>query len=289
MKFCCRKGDVNVNLNSMPLITENRKLRAFIISTLKLFQISGLLLILIVLSGCSIVGSNKPAALQITSKPEASVFLDGKHIGKTPFFSDGLKEGTYIIKISASEASYVDKISLHSSTLTVVNRDLNDNLFAQSGEVLWLESGKNDVFFATSPQNAEITLDGVYKGRSPIYISDLPNGEHKVQVSKAGYQNREFAIKTSSDYKLISNVTLASQDAKNPAVSKKEDAVATVEILANPQGFLRVRKEPALDSPEVGRVNPGEAFEIIQETEDWVKISFEGKLGWVSSQYTKKI
>src|SRR3990167_10596445 len=66
--------------------------------------------IVFLLSGCSAVGSNKPAALQVTSVPEASIFLDGKHIGKTPFFSDQIKSGEYLLKITASEASYVDKI-----------------------------------------------------------------------------------------------------------------------------------------------------------------------------------
>ena len=54
------------------------------------FQILGLLILVAFLSGCSIVGGNKPAALQVTATPEASVFLDGKHLGKTPFFTDQL-------------------------------------------------------------------------------------------------------------------------------------------------------------------------------------------------------
>ncbi|MEK7581434.1 MAG: PEGA domain-containing protein [Patescibacteria group bacterium] len=243
------------------------------------------------LSGCSLIGTAKPAALQVTSTPEASVFLDGKHLGKTPFFSDQLKSGSYTLKVTASEASYISKIDLYPSTLTVVNRELNNNLMAQSGEILWLEKGKNDVFIASNPTDAEITIDGKYKGKTPLIITDLENGDHKVGISKGqGFIDREFAIKTSSKYKLVASVTLASELAKNPTSTESvKTDTPEVEIAKTPQGYLKVRKEPVLDSAEIGRVNTGDKLEIIQETEDWIKISFEGKLGWISKQYTKKI
>ncbi len=255
-----------------------------------IFKVLGLLFLSAFLSGCSLIGYSKPAALQVTSTPEASIFIDGKHLGKTPFYSDQLREGTYTLKISTSEASYVDKIDLYAGSLTVVDRELNNNYLAQSGEVLWLESGHNAAFIATSPQDADVTIDGKYQGRSPVQTADITIGDHKVLVSKQGYIDREFAIKTSSKYKLIADVTLASEVAKNPDTIKTPQVqTPKVEIIKTPQGFLRVRKDAALDAPEVGRVNTGDQLDVIQETEEWVKISFDGKLGWVSKQYTKKI
>ncbi len=280
---------VNVTFNTMPNIAliANRSSQ---IAKKYLVPATFYLLLAISLSGCSLFGYSKPAALQVTSTPEASIFLNGKHLGKTPFYSDQLKEGTYTLKISASEATYVDKIDLYAGSLTVVNRELNSNYLAQSGEVLWLEGGKNAAFIATSPPDADITVDGKYHGRSPVQITDISIGDHKVLASKQGYLEKEFAIKTSSKYKLIASVTLASEIAKNPEATKKPQIqVAKVEIVKTPQGFLRVRKDASLDSPEVGRVNTGDQLDVIQETDDWIKISFEGKLGWVSKQYTKKI
>src|SRR3990167_4554493 len=58
------------------------------------------LLLATVLSGCNVIGTINPAALQVTSTPEASVFLDGKHLGKTPFFTDQLDAKEYTLKIS---------------------------------------------------------------------------------------------------------------------------------------------------------------------------------------------
>ncbi len=248
-----------------------------------------LILTTISLSGCSAVGIAKNAALQVTSNPQASVFLNDKHLGKTPYFSDQLKEGTYTLKVSASEASYIDKIELKKGALTVVNRDLNNNYFAQSGEVLWLKEGKKDVFIGSIPSSADITIDGQLKGKTPQLIEDLVYGDHKVILTKSGFENREFTVKSSSRYSLIANVTLAAKIAKNQPIAEVSNSAEKVEILPTPQGFLRVRKEPDLSTQEIGQVDVGKTYEIIQETDEWVKISFEGKLGWVSAQYTKKI
>jgi hypothetical protein len=277
----------------MPPTTLNAKLLTSKARFFKFFLLAtSYLLLTTILSGCNVVGSNKPAALQVTSTPEASVFLDGKHLGKTPFFSDQLKAGEYLLKITVSEASFVDKITLTSNTLTVVNRELNNNFLAQSGETLWLKPESKGLFIASIPQEADLTIDGKSFGKTPILIEKIEDGEHKVVLSKVTYIDREFSIKTSSKYQLVADVTLASEIAKNfetnpsPAPAPK---VEKVEILKTPQGFLRVRAEASLDAPEVGRVKTGDQLEVIQETKDWIKVQFEGKFGWISAQYTKKL
>ena len=249
-----------------------------------------LLLIALTLSGCSIVGTSKPAALQVTSTPEASVFLDGKHLGKTPFYSDQLRAGEYTLKVTVSEASYVDKISLTAGTLTVVNRELANNFLAQSGETLWLDSGKRGLFVSSLPSEADIMVDGRLIGKTPFLLEKIEEGEHKIALIKGGFINREFAIKASSKYQVVADVTLASEIAKNPQPSPVPVlSVENVRILATPVGFLRVRREPSLSAPEIGRVKTGDELEVVQETKDWVKVKFDGKFGWISSQYTKKL
>ena len=165
-------------------------------------------------------------------------------------------------------------------------------MLAQSGEVLWLEDSASGLFITSLPQAADVIIDGKYKGKTPLLILDIEEEDHKVTLSKAGYINREFSIKTSSDYQLQADVTLASEIAKGiasqPTPAPKLE-VQKVEILKTPLGFLRVRSEPSLTATEVGRVKTGDQLDIIQEVKDWIKVSFEGKQGWISAQYTKKL
>lgn len=265
----------------------NRKskiVKGFILAT-------GYLLLATIMAGCSAIGFSNPAALQVTSKPEASIFLDGKHIGKTPFYSDQLKAGDHTLKVTVSEASYVDIVTLREGTLTVVNRDLNFNFLAQSGENLSLVPGKKGLFIISVPQEADITIDGKYEGKTPILIEDLEDGDHKVQITKSGYIEREFAISTSPKYQLVADVTLASEIAKGKVTQAApiKPEVERALILNTPQGFLRVRQEPSLSAEEIGQASSGDEFEIVQETKDWFQISFEGKLGWISTAYAQKV
>lgn len=242
------------------------------------------------LSGCSAIGTTKPAALQITSTPEASVFLDGKHVGKSPFFSDQLKSKEYLVKLSSGEASYVEKVTLSQSTLTVINRELNNNFMAQSGEILALQKGSKGLFITSMPDEANISMDGQSQGKTPKKIDNVEDGDHKIVISKQGYLDREFVVKTTSEYQLLADVTLASEIAKGElATAAPLIEPAKVEVLTTPQGFLRVRKEASTSSPEIGRVKDGDKLELIQETPGWTEIKFDGKQGWVSSQYVKKL
>src|SRR3990167_2032918 len=206
----CTERSQSVNLSPMPFISSKAKHLTTKAKVLKvLLPATSYLLLATIFFGCSAIGTTKPAALQITSIPEASVFLDGKHLGKTPYLVEKLEEG-----------------------------------------------------------------------------------EHKITLTKAGYINREFAVKASNKYQVVADVTLASEIAKNPQVQPSPVpalSVQKVRILATPTGFLRVRKEASLDSPEIGRVKTGDELEIIQETKDWVKVKFEDKQGWISSQYAKKL
>lgn len=242
------------------------------------------------LSGCSAIGFSKPAALQITSTPEASVFLDGKHLGKTPFFSDQLKEGEHELKVTTDSASFISKVNLQRSTLTVINRQLSENYLSQSGEILTLNPGKNGLFVISSPNEATVIVDGKLIGKSPVLIADLEAGKHIVTVSSPLYITREFTVQTTDKYQLLAEVTLASEIAKQAiGQSSPEPQTLRVEITKTPQGFLRVRQDPIITSVEIGRVKTGDEIEVLQEIKDWYKISFEGNQGWISTQYTKKL
>lgn len=262
-----------------------------------LLLVTSCLILATTLTGCKAVGSSKPAALQITTTPEASVFLDGKHLGKTPFSSDQLEAREYLVKITTGEASFVDKVALSPGTLTVINRELNNNFLAQAGENLKLIRGQDGLLIISFPDRAKVQLDGKSYGETPVKIDDIKEGEHKLVLTKIGYLDREISIKTSKKYQLLADVTLASEIAKGAEVaSSPQPHIQKVEILNTPQGFLRVRYEPSATSIEIGRVKTGDQREIVQETEGWIQIKFEGpsgnqtdKQGWVSTQFARKL
>ena len=274
----------------MPILPPNAKRQTT--NAKNLFLVICFLFLALLLSGCSAIGYSKPSALQVTSTPEASVFLDGKHLGKTPFYSDQLKAGEYTIKVTAQEANYSSKVTLRPGTLTVVNRELNTNFLAQAGENLSLIAAEKGVFIVTFPDAADIVIDGQYVAKTPFLVTNIKDGDHRLQLTKEGYIDRDFAIKTFKKFQLLVDSTLASKIAKGVTIAQKQPAAAKsqhVLILNTPQGFLKVRKEPSLSAEVVGQVDSGGDYEVIQEVKDWYQIAADGKLGWISATYAKKV
>ncbi|MFC4404016.1 N-acetylmuramoyl-L-alanine amidase [Gracilibacillus xinjiangensis] len=48
---------------------------------------------------------------------------------------------------------------------------------------------------------------------------------------------------------------------------------------------LNVRSGPGTAFDAIGKVNPPDVYPILKETEDWVKIDYNGQTGWVSKDY----
>lgn len=248
-----------------------------------------------------------PSALQVSTVPAgAGVFLDGKSLGKTPFFDDKLKSGEYFLRLSTDSTSLSTKIKLNSGVLTAVNFDLSSGEASASGEVLTMEkvSVKNktvgELSVVSSPGKAMISLDAEEKGESPLVLTGLPEGDHEITISLEGYQEKNLKIRINAGYRLNISARLARVENEESEIPVKESGTPvkptakpagkiTVLILETPTGWLRVRKDPSLTGEELARVNPGESFPFIEEKPKWFKIEYEkGKEGWVSATYGEK-
>lgn len=281
-----------------------------------------LAVISIFLSSCSLKKEG-PSALQISSTPKTTVYLDDKESGKTPFYDEKLKPGEYTLKLVPENSEYITwegKIKLNPDVLTVVNRDLGLTQEISAGEILNLEkisqNDSSEVSIVTDPNLASVKFDNQDQGQSPTLIKNTTPSDHEVSVSLPGYIDRNLKIKTVSGYKLNASIQLAAITGSMPSPSNEPTSSATpvaktsstpkpipsqtttpvvtdpnkVLILDTPTGWLRVRAEPSLNASESAKVNPGEKYPYISEQSGWVKIEYAtGQEGWVSSQYVKKI
>ena len=286
----------------------------------------------IILAGCQLpFGKKKQAALQATSTPKATVFLDGKHLGQTPYNNDQLEPGDYDLKLvpestgeEANLLSFQTKIKLVPEVMTVVNRDFGQSEQTASGRVLYLEpvSGKTaSIAVVTTPSNAVVRVDGEARGFSPLEIKEVEEKDYEITVSSPGYQEVSVKAKAVKGYKLNISLQLAEEeteeaspsgdtedeentdsDQEDEAASEDEEKEAEitldkpyVKILDTPTGWLRVRMEPTTDSTESAKVNPGEAYPYLGESEEdeksrvWHKIELDDEEGWVIGLYSEKV
>ena len=281
--------------------------------------------VVLILAGATAIGfgvfkylrSQKPnAVLRVDTTPPSLVYIDNTQVGQTPI-EKIFKPGEITIKLIPTSTisaltTYQTKVHLTSQTITVIRRDFGDSDITSAGEVINLEPqpGKNSslAVITSIPDSASITLDGQPQGFTPILIPQVQAGDHQIVISAPGFTPRTISAKTVAGYKLNLNAKLASQPPEpSPSPSEasaKEGTPSTtlkkpyVEIKATPTGFLRVREKPDTKSQELGRVQPGDRYPLLDKTTGWylIKVDLEatasglpaGRQGWVSAQYVDK-
>ncbi len=281
----------------------------------------------VILSGCSLLPGflqRQQAAIQITTNPNAAVFLNDEKVGETPFKSQELKSQDYNVRLVPDGEGLIEwetTVKLYPGITTVITYDFAQDRQEASGATLTLEplatSDAVEIAVISIPDNASVKLDGQPKGFTPLQVKNVEEGEHTLSVSAPGYKQRQIQIKTVSGHKLTVDVQLArepiaqaspsgeekpeAEDDESPKPTPEESKPASpsakvdkpyIEILETPTGWLRVRKEPttAADN-EVAKVNPGERYSYLDTNESgWHKILLsDGQEGWISGRYAKLV
>ena len=278
-----------------------------------------LLLLPLILTGCSLSLPfiAKKAALQITTSPQATVFINGQHVGQTPYDTNDLKAGEITVKLvpeGQPGVSWESKVTLTPKVVTVINRRFGPTADQSSGEVFTLEPLTKKaaaLVLMSTPDSSIVTVDNQPQGFTPVSLDPITAGEHAIAVSSPGFTDNSFKTNVPAGYKLIANIQLAripSQEAtpslettptSSPAASPSASPPATpavasasasakappyVEILANPIGFLRVRANPSTGAAELARAYPGQRLPYKnEESNGWYKIEYAASsTGWVS-------
>jgi len=187
----------------------------------------------VIISGCSFSLIPKKSALSVSATPKATLFLDGEHIGQTPYFNEKLKPGEYVLKVvpeaTGGQALTVweGRINLSPGILTFVNRELGLTPEISSGEVLSFEpladKDAASIAIVTTPDGAVITLDGEPKGFAPISIDSVSEGDHSLVISSPGYKEKTINAKTVKGNKLIVSVQLAREPMDTSAEPPQEE------------------------------------------------------------------
>ncbi len=284
-----------------------------------------ILLLSIFLAGCQLNPFAKKSGIQITSHPDANVVINGKSVGKTPFYDESLAPGMATIQMTAVDSgqSWEGKVDLVAGTLTTVHREFGVTPDKSHSYTLSFEKLANNkdssVSIISLPPNATVSIDGKPTGFTPA-TADISTGQHVFSFTAPGYQDKIVNAAVQAGYRLAINLTLATMDivptptptpeatpsaslTPTPTVStvitplpkqaSPSAAMTTpyVQILDTPTGWLKVRESATINSTELAKVNPGDMF-VSKDSEaaGWYYIEYlKGSWGYVSSQYAKLI
>lgn len=265
----------------------------------------GIILVFLGIGGVFVKDKLMPSqsGIQIETNPQSTVYINGEEVGTTLYQAER-PSGEIILRLvpiatdGTALSPWGTKVNLTAGVRTVVKRDFGETESDSAGEVLSFEkiSGKTTSLAVVSwPDSAEVLVDGTSRGFTPLKVNELPVGEHKIAVSRQGFATREITARSESGYKLTVEAflkQLEEEPVQGEATESAKPKEEAIEILDTPTGFLRVRAEPATSATESAQVKPGEKYPYLDKTSgaDWFKIEYEeGKEGWISAQYAKKV
>jgi len=246
----------------------------------------------------------KEAGILIDTIPESSVYINGLFVGKT-LHRGALPPGEVTVKLVPESGEnllpFETKVMLAPGIQTIIRREFGMSEEESSGDILSFEKegGKEtSLVVISTPENAQVSIDGVPRGFAPYKSSAVIAGEHQITVRASGYVDRIMTVQAVSGFRLTVFAKLAK--AKEPELEVVEEELKTyIEILETPTGYLRVRSLPGSKGAEIDQVKPGDKYLFLEEDAEtgWFKIQLEeavpglpdGRSGWVSNEYSKKV
>lgn len=219
------------------------------------------------------------------------------------------------------------KVKLASGAMAVVKKEFADDDNYSSHSIVTMESitdkKSSSLLVVSIPDSVVVKIDSESKGFTPVSLDKLTEGDKTLVLSSPEFKEKVLNTKLFNGFKTIINVKLSraseeelstltptpsagSSTTPSPSPSPKPSVKVTptptlkvtptvppkpyVEIKPTETGWLRVRAEASKASQEIGRVNPGEKYSLLDEVAGWYKITFgQDKEGWISSVYATKI
>ncbi len=165
-----------------------------------------------------------PGTLTILSSPAGpDVYLNGKLSGKVPpsgVYTRTLSAGSYSIELHLDGyAPYTKEVYLPSDGMVKVTATLNP-----------YTSGTLAV--TSVPSGAQIMVDNMFRGVSPLTLSDLSPGSHTITLQSAGYQQYQQQIDVVAGTQMTMNAVLEPVPTPAPTKAAMVPAGAFFAILA---------------------------------------------------------
>jgi len=243
----------------------------------------------------------------VTTPIGSEVWLDGKQVGKSPLTLEPT-QGVHKLKV-VREGFVTRELTIN------VERNFHlvvDVFLAQrpSDKVTKIEEGPFQVYSILTSQKSllsdpeswsegvfffakdlGVSFDCLIDQTGKTYYANKTTFNEKVKKSEAvifGYLSATENPSPTADA-TAALAKIKGEAGQVAAAAATPQTTSQVEILNTPTGTLNVRSSPNTSSSIITKVNPGETYELLEETAGWFKIKIASGEGWISSQYAKKL
>ena len=152
------------------------------------------------------------AIVSLTTSPSgADVLVDGEVVGATPFNAEILQgRRDFVLKLAGHKAWQEDFDVIAGEDFAV--------------PLVELEPADGLVFIRTNPSAASVTIDGEYKGLTPLEVALTPNQNHELTFFKNGYHSNKTSVRTQPNQERELTVELEPIMASVSVITEPRDA-----------------------------------------------------------------
>jgi len=253
----------------------------------KLFSIFIVLTSGLIFSACSLPFIPQKAGIQITSSPQAEVFLNDQSYSDTPVIKNNLKSGEYIIKIIPKDPEFLPwegQLTLNPGIITVVDRVLSPDPNQAHGHSLSFNRINNkdisELDVTTLQNNTAVSIDGNPAGFTPLMGYAIDPGPHVFTLTSPGFQDKVIKASVVAGYKLIITAQLSVQEIDlsiNPVEQQASESAALLDDQpqATPSAQVNITPLPPQSSPSA-IAKP--YVKINQTPGGWLRVRSEPKI-----------
>ena len=176
------------------------------------------------------------ATVTLTVAENAEIWVNGEKVGNSRW-SGTLNSGTYIFE--AKKAGH--------STTTTSKHITSDN----PQQSYTLESPKplfGSLIVDGSPLMADVAIDGVGVGQMPLSLDNLLVGEHKIAVSKSGYQPYSTTITIAEGKAASVNITLTNQLTSEQLMIKGDEYIEKNDFLLAVEYYRKAAEQGSAEA-----------------------------------------
>lgn len=255
-----------------------------------IFSVGVILLSSFILSGCqNVLKKSENAGLQITTHAsEASVYLNGEFIKKTPYTDRELKPGTYTVKIEPENkqfVSYETSVTVYPSTLAILDWTFAESPEKSGGVLYEMEPMKDKenvlLSIVSIPDSTIVHIDGNSEGFTPVLINDITPGSHQYEITLPSYLSQTETVELNAGYQMNITVKLAKDpkalelktDAETNA-SNSAQASESAKTVGKTEESTSATPTPTKTSSSKNEVEPP-YVEILETGTGWLRVRAE--------------
>ena len=196
---------------------------------------------------CPLVPDNSGNGLYVVSTPvQAKVYLDGVLKGETPLMLSDTASGSHTLQVKSSGYDeWKSTVEVPENGTKTISAILNQNNVD-------LPQGIN---VSSNPKGAEVMLDGLKKGVTPITLNNIAAGIHILQIDYPGYNSWKSTVDVPETEMREISINLTPKPGSSPGwitvSSSPCNALVTLD-------GIYVGRTPANSSLNLDTITPGE-------------------------------